>query len=220
MNILVVEDDKDMQAFLQEALEDEGYKVDVAGNGRVGLQKATINNYDLVILDNQMPEKNGKQVCLELRESGRTMPILMLSVIGEVSTKVDMLTAGADDYMTKPFAFSEFIARVKALLRRPAQMKNVVYQIGSIVLDVAEHTVTVSGQKVPLTPKEFAFLECLMSQRGRVVSRMAILEHVWGVNADPLTNTVETHVLNIRTKLGDKDKTLIHTIPGIGYKML
>jgi len=220
MNILIVEDDSDMRTFLQEALEEESHMVDVAEDGKKGLQKAQINNYDLVILDNQMPEKTGKQVCVELRASGKTMPILMLSVIGEVATKVDMLTAGADDYMTKPFAFSEFMARVKALLRRPAQMKSIVYEAGDVILNVIEHTVTKNGKEILLTPKEFSFLECLMSQRGRVVSRMAILEHVWGVNADPLTNTLETHLLNLRTKLGDKEKALIHTMAGIGYKIV
>jgi len=220
MNILIVEDDTDMRAFLQEALEDEGYKIDTAENGRTGLQKGLVNNYGLIILDNQMPEKNGKQVCSELREAGKTMPILILSVVGEIASKVELLSIGADDYMTKPFAFSEFIARVKALLRRPVNMKSIIYTVGDVVLDTAQHIVTVGGKEVFLTPKEFAFLECLMSQKGRVVSRMAILEHVWGVNADPLTNSVETHVLNIRTKLGDKQKTLIHTIPGLGYKMI
>ena len=220
MNILIVEDDEDMAVFLQEALEEEGYMVDTAPNGKVGVQKATINNYDLIIMDNHMPEKNGKQACHEIRDIGKTMPILMLSVVGDIATKVDMLSIGADDYMTKPFAFSEFMARVKALLRRPVQMKQVIYSVGELVLDVGKHEVKLAGKEIVLTAKEFSLLECLMSQRGRVVSRMAILEHIWGVNADPLTNTIETHIVNLRTKLGDRQKELIHTVVGLGYKIV
>ncbi len=220
MNLLIVEDDDAVRAFLIRALSQEGYIVDDAIDGKIALQKATLNTYDLIILDYNLPYKNGKEFCEEVRSSGIATPILMLSVKADTLTKVDMLNIGADDYVTKPFVFGELLARVRALLRRPLPIKDTVIQVGDVILDTDKHLVTTNGTEVLLTPKEFSLLEYLMSNHGRILSRMSILEHVWGVNADPFTNTIETHVFNLRKKLGDKaTKELIHTISGVGYKM-
>ncbi len=221
MNILIIEDDNDMRLFLIQAFREEGFIVDSAVNGKIGLQKAQIHLYDLILLDYNLPILNGRQVCIELRTTNVTTRIIMLSVTTEVLTKVELLNIGADDYMTKPFVFSELLARVRALLRRPEKLKECILHVGELVLDTTRHLVTNNNKEIVLTPKEFSLLEYLMYNHGRILSRMSILEHVWGVNADPFTNTIETHVLNLRTKLGDKNsKALIHTISGVGYKML
>ena len=220
MNLLIVEDDKDVRSFLRQAFKDEGFTVDVAEDGLVGAQKARMNDYDLILLDFSMPFKNGKEVCAEIRSLGKSTRIVMLSVAGEIPHKVELLNAGADDYITKPFLWSELLARVRAVLRRPAGYDEPVLKVKNISLDVVCHTVTLSGKEVRLTPKEFSFLEYMMRNRGKILTRMSILEHVWGADADPFTNTVDTHVLNLRRKLGDKKKnSLICTISGVGYKM-
>lgn len=221
MNILIVEDDSAIASFLEQAFCDEGFIVDSARDGKDGFYKAQLNQYDVIVLDYNLPYKNGKDICQELRASGSMARIIMLSVETEILTKVELLTIGADDYLTKPFVFGELLARVRALLRRPSELKPSVLQVRDVVLDPDQHLVTHRGAEIVLTPKEFLLLQYLMHNHGRILSRMTILEHVWGVNADPFTNTIETHVLNLRKKLGDKDdKTLIHTISGVGYKMI
>lgn len=220
MNLLVIEDDKETLRYLKRAFHDEGFVVDTSEDGLLGSSKAKTNNYDLIILDHALPHKNGGDICREMRLLGKDTPILMLSVTGCVMTKVDILNAGADDYVTKPFAFSELLARTKALLRRPKTLEDQVLELGDIRLDIASHVVEVRNKEVSLTPKEFSLLEYLMRRSGRLVSRMEILEHVWDVNADPFTNTVETHVFNLRKKLQCKNKCqVIHTVSGLGYKM-
>jgi DNA-binding response OmpR family regulator len=221
MNLLIIEDDKDVRAFLKQAFRDEGFAVDAAEDGLVGSQKARTNEYDLIVLDLNLPYKNGKEICAEVRAAGRNARIMMLSVAQETSDKVDLLNTGADDYLTKPFLFSELLARARAVLRRPAKLEAAILAVKNLSLDTVEHTVTLGGKDIYLTPKEFSFLEYLMRNRGKLLTRMSILEHVWGVDADPFTNTVDTHVLNLRKKLGDKNKnSFISTISGIGYKMI
>lgn len=220
MNLLVVEDDKETRNFLKSSLKAEGFVVDIAEDGKTGSYKASVNDYDLVILDIELPYKNGRQICSELRSSGKNMPIIMLSVKGEIDTKVDLLQTGADDYLTKPFSFTELSARIKALLRRPQKIEGEVLCIDDLVLDTGGRTVACAGKEVSLTPKEFFLLEYLMRNRGRVMSRQALLEHVWDVNADPFTNTVETHIVNLRKKLKQKNKReIICTVSGTGYKI-
>lgn len=218
MNLLIVEDDKDTVAFLKPSLKSEGFVVDVAEDGESGSYKAKANDYDLIILDIGLPKKDGRQICSEIRSVGKNMPILMLSIKGEIETKVDLLSMGADDYVTKPFSYDELAARIKTLLRRPRKMEDEVLRIDDIELNLPKRSVYKAGKKIHLAPKEFFLLEYLLRNRGRVLSRQTILEHVWDMNADPFTNTVETHVVNIRHKLkGKGNKDFIRTISGTGY---
>lgn len=216
MSLLIVEDDKETVSFLKPSLKAEGFVVDVAEDGDAGSYKAQLNNYDLIILDIGLPKKDGRQVCSEIRAAGKTMPILMLSIKGEIETKVDLLTIGADDYVTKPFAYSELAARVKVLMRRPSRAEDEIMRVGDVELNLPRRSVHRAGKPVHLAPKEFFLLEYLLRNRGRVMTRQAILEHVWDMNADLFTNTVETHVVNIRRKL-KKDKNFIRTVSGTGY---
>lgn len=216
MNLLIVEDDKETVGFLKPSLKAEGFVVDVAEDGDAGSYKAQLNNYDLIILDIGLPKKDGRQVCSEIRAAGKTMPILMLSIKGEIETKVDLLTIGADDYVTKPFAYSELAARVKVLMRRPLRAEDEILRVGDVELNLPRRSVHRAGKPVHLAPKEFFLLEYLLRNRGRVMTRQVILEHVWDMNADLFTNTVETHVVNIRRKL-KKDKNFIRTVSGTGY---
>ncbi|MCK9351608.1 MAG: response regulator transcription factor [Candidatus Paceibacterota bacterium] len=220
MNILIVEDDKSILDFLQTSLSDEGFSVDISDDGKIGIWKALSNDYDLLILDNNLPHKSGREICVELRAKGRDVPILMLSVRSEIDTKVDLLRAGADDYMTKPFSFAELLARIKAILRRPTRIEPSVFELGDMLCDTGGRTVKCGRKKILLTLKESVLLEFLLRNRGQFVSRTAILEHVWDVNADPFTNTVEVHIASLRRKLSRcKKSDAIHTMAGFGYKI-
>lgn len=220
MNLLIVEDDKETLACLKPSLKAEGFVVDAAEDGETGLYKTKINDYDLIILDIGLPRKNGRQVCSEIRSAGKHMPILILSVKSEIDTKAELLDAGADDYITKPFAFKELMARISALLRRPNKIEHTKLQIGDLAVDIEGRVVARGNKKLHLTAKEFSLLEYLLRNRGKVLSRQEILEHVWDMNADPFTNTIETHMVNLRKKIeGKNGKKVIHTVPGVGYKI-
>lgn len=220
MRILVIEDEIKISDFLKKSLEAECFAVDVAGDGERGSYLARINDYDLVILDNILPKKTGLEVCQEIRKDGKNMPIIMLSVKAETSTKVELLNAGADDYLIKPFSLEELLARMKALLRRPHQIESEVLTIDDITLDTKRNIVKQGDKEVYLTRKEFMLLEYLMKNPGIVLSRGMILEHVWDMNADPFSNTIESHILSLRRKIDNKGKKkLIHTISGRGYKI-
>jgi two-component system OmpR family response regulator len=221
MNLLIVEDDKDMLDALSESFRENGFVVDSAEDGERGLYKASINDYDAIILDINLPKKDGRQVCSEIRSAGKNTPIIMLSVKYDVDTKVDLLNIGADDYLSKPFSYVELSARVKALLRRPRDIiKGDVFCIDDLTLDTKKRTVIRDGKKIHLTPKEFFLLEFLMRNRGTVMPRMAILEHVWDLEADLFTNTIETHIATIRKKINFRNKRdLIQTISSGGYKI-
>ena len=218
MRILLVEDEDDIIEFLQPALEEECFVLDIAKDGKRGSFLGRSYEYDLIILDNMLPKKDGMEVCKEIRDAGKTTPILMLSVLGNTEKKVELLNAGADDYLSKPFSLVELIARIRALLRRPMNMTDEILKIDDIVLNGKKHTVKIKKKDIYLTKKEFMLLEYLLRNQGTVLSRGMIMEHVWDMNADPFSNTIESHILSLRKKLGSKSK-LIRTIPGRGYKI-
>ncbi|MBU4421949.1 response regulator transcription factor [Candidatus Parcubacteria bacterium] len=219
MRILIVEDDKGISDFLKKKLKNELFIVDTATDGDRGSFLGCTNEYDLIILDYSLPKKDGKQICEEIRKKRKTAPILMLSVNSGTTIKIECLNVGADDYMTKPYSFDELLARVRALLRRPKQIKSEVIKIGKLLLDSKKHLVAQNGKQLLLTPKEFMLLEYLMNNRGLVLSRKTLLEHVWDINADPFSNTIEAHILNLRKKIGLSQKKIIQTVRGKGYKI-
>jgi DNA-binding response OmpR family regulator len=220
MRILIVEDEQDIASFLKNGLEAELFTVDLANEGERGSYLARTNSYDLIILDNILPGKTGTEICKDIRESGKTTPILMLSVQGEAPQKTDVLNSGADDYMTKPFFFGELLARIRAILRRPQQLEGEVIEMEDLKLDTSKHQAYRNGKEVYLTPKEFELLEFLMRHRGSVVSRGMLIEHIWDIHADPFSNTIETHILNLRRKIDrPPQRKLIQTVPGRGYKL-
>lgn len=221
MRILLVEDEIEIHKFLKHSLEAACYAVDIAEDGEQGVFLAKTNNYDLIILDMMLPKKNGDQVCQEIRAAGIITPIIILSVRSETNTKINLLNLGADDYLTKPFSFEELIARIKAILRRPQKLENVdTILIDNLNIDPDNYTVERGGKNVYLTRKEFMLLKYLLQNIGKVLTRSQIMEHVWDINADPFSNTIETHIRNLRKKVDSKgEKKLIHTIPGRGYKL-
>ncbi len=220
MRILVVEDDPEIGQFLKHNLEAHAFSVDWEMDGARGSYLARTNDYDLVILDFGLPNKDGGVICAELRASKKHAPIIMLTVQSAIDTKIQLLNAGADDYLTKPFSFGELLARVQAILRRPRDVKNEIFEMDDLVLDVQKQSVARGGNAIYLTRKEFQLLEYLMRNAGNVVSRGQILEHVWDAEADPFSNTIETHILNLRRKIDRPSGTkLIYTVPGRGYKM-
>lgn len=220
MNLLLIEDDKEIVSSLTPQLKKCGFVVDVAFDGEEGLGKAEKNNYDMVIMDKGLPKKDGMEVCSSIRTAGKHTPILILSVKSEIDTKADLLNAGADDYMTKPFAFKELMARVNALLRRPKKVEHTILRIGDLAVNIEGRTVARGDKKLHLTTKEFALLEYFLRNSGKALSRQEILEHVWDINADPFTNTIETHILMLRNKIeSKKGERIIQTVPGVGYKI-
>jgi len=220
MRILIVEDEKDIGDFLKVSLEAEMFTVDLAVDGEKGSYLARTNNYDVIILDNVLPKKTGAEICRELRGAGIAAPIIMLSVQSEPLQKMDLLNMGADDYMAKPFTFGELLARVRAVLRRPQQLQSEVLQLEDLKMDVSKFQVFRGDKEIYLTRKEFELLEYLMRNRGNVVSRGTLIEHIWDMHADPFSNTIETHILNLRRKIDSTaSQKLIQTVPGRGYKV-
>jgi DNA-binding response OmpR family regulator len=221
MHILVVEDDREISDFLRVSLEAECFAVDTAFDGETGSYLARTNHYDIIILDNVLPTKEGRLACKEIREAGKTTPIIMLSVKSETVTKVDLLNAGADDYMTKPFSLNELMARIRALLRRPKELTSEILSLGDLVIDISKHSVKRGGKEIYLTRKEFVLLVYLLKNAGAAMSRGMIMEHVWNMKIDPFSNTIESHILSLRKKIDvNAKKKLIQTVPGIGYKMM
>lgn len=218
MRILVIEDEKKMASFIQRGLKEEHYAVDVAYEGNAGLFLAETNPYDLIILDIMLPEKDGISVCKELRSREINSPILMLTARNSVHDKVSGLNAGVDDYLTKPFAFDELLARVRALLRRQLPNKTTILKIADLELNQLNHQVNRCGKEISLTSKEYSLLEYLMLNANQVVTRTMISEHVWKEDFDSFTNVIDVYIKYLRNKI-DKDhkKNLIHTIRGTGY---
>lgn len=221
MKILIIEDDKEINKFLKQALEEECYEVDAAFDGEKGSFLGKTNEYDLVILDYALPGKDGKTVCKELRSDGQNYPILMLSVQSNPLTKADLLNSGADDYLSKPFSFEELLARVKALLRRSPEIKSDSILIGDLEIDTDSKIVKKKGKEIELTSKEYMLLEYLAKNEGRVLSRAKILEHVWDMNADMFSNSIEAHISNLRKKIDSDGKNYqIKSVSGRGYKLV
>jgi two-component system copper resistance phosphate regulon response regulator CusR len=220
MRLLIIEDDRETRDFLQNGLEAEGFVVDVAEDGEKGSYTARTNDYDLVILDNVLPKKEGIVVCREIRENKKSCRIIMLSVKSELPHKINSLNQGADDYLTKPFSFAELLARIKAVLRRPHMIEQDMLTIDDLILDRNKQTASRGKQHIYLTRKEFLLLEYLMKHTGNFLSRGAIMENVWDINSDPFSNTIETHIMNLRKKIDTaKRRKLIYTVPGRGYKI-
>jgi two-component system, OmpR family, response regulator len=220
MRILVIDDDIDTQTFLKNRLEEKCFAVDTASDGERALYIARINEYDIILLDYMLPYKNGYELCATLRREGNHTPIIMISATIDVPHKISGFRSGIDDYVTKPFYFEELLARIQAILRRPKAQQSTTLKIGELILDTATQKVSVGKQEVYLTRKEFSLLEYLLQHAGTVVSRGTIMEHVWDSNLDPFSNTIETHILNLRKKInsGSKQK-FIHSVPGRGYKI-
>ena len=219
MRILVVEDDDDIRDFIKMGLESELYVVDTASNGEQGSYIARTNEYDVIILDLSMPKKDGFAVCSDIRKNNNSVPIIILSVIFDPMTKIRLLNAGADDYVTKPFSFHELLARIRAVIRRPHVILPDFMEVGDITLDTLRQRVTKTGKVIYLTRKEFSLLEFLMRHPGIVISRSMIMEHVWNADTDPFSNTIEAHILNVRRKIdSNSSQKFIHTVPGRGYK--
>ncbi|MGE5196936.1 MAG: response regulator [Deltaproteobacteria bacterium] len=218
MKILLVEDEKKIANFIERGLKEEHYVVDVAPEGEKGLFLAEINEYDLIILDLMLPGKDGISICRELRIKKIDAPILMLTAKDSISDKVAGLNVGADDYLTKPFAFDEFLARVNALMRRRKSCKTNVIKVADLELDQLTHKAKRAGKEIIFTSKEYALLEYLMVNSGKVVTRTMISEHVWNEDSDNFTNTIDVHINYLRNKI-DKEfrNKLIHTIRGTGY---
>ena len=220
MRLLVVEDETQVRDFLKISFEAECFAVDATGDGAEGLRLALINEYNVIILDYMLPNRTGLEICSELRAKGRTTPVLILSVNEETDIKAHIINAGADDYLTKPFSFIELHARIRALPRRSHVVNGPIYTAHDITLDSQSHTVTKGDKAINLTRKEFMLLECLMRHRGTVLSRGMLMEHVWDMNADPFSNTIESHILSLRKKLDiNVTKDVIKTVSGYGYKI-
>src|SRR5215467_5023731 len=218
MRLLLVEDDVRIARFVAKGLREQAYAVDVSSTGEDALYQAAINTYDLVVLDVMIPGKNGFEVCRELRQAGQRIPILMLTARDAVEDRVAGLDHGADDYLTKPFEFRELLARMRALLRRPAELKPAQIQVADLSLDTAAQTAARAGRGITLTHKEYALLEYLVRNANRVVGRAEIAEHVWDDQFDPFSNLIEVYVNRLRRKIdGQRDLPLIHTRRGAGY---
>ncbi len=220
MRILIVEDQTELREFLQVTLESECFAVDSTGDGETGSTLATTNEYDLLILDNNLPHKNGSEICVMVRKMKKNIPILMLSVESDTQKKVDLLNLGADDYMTKPFSFEELTARIRALMRRGPALREEILKVGDLSIDTKKHIVRRANKEIRLTRKEFMLLEYLIRNEGNVISRGTLLEHVWDLDVDVFSNTLEMHIASLRKKVDFEFATkLIHTIIGRGYKL-
>ena len=220
MKILIVEDNPKISASIKKGMEQEGFAVDCLFEGLSAERRILMNSgeYDAVILDLMLPGKDGVEVCKSWRNAGVTIPVLMLTARDSLDDRVAGLDAGADDYLVKPYAFEELVARIRALLRRPQGMPRSVLQAGDIVLDVNARSVKQNGKEVALTLKEFMVLQYLMRNLGKAVSRDTLYDHAWDFSDSSFSNTVDVHIKNLRKKLHDKG-TIIQTIWGIGYKM-
>ena len=219
MRLLVVEDDREAAEYLKKALREAGHLAEIAADGESGLALALDGEFDVLVVDRMLPKRDGLSLVAELRDKGIATPVLFLSALGQVDDRVTGLRAGGDDYLAKPYSFSELLARVEALARRGApQTADTVYRVGDLELDRLAHRVTRATKEIALQPREFRLLEYLMRHAGQVVTRTMLLENVWDYHFDPKTNVIDVHMSRLRSKI-DKgfDRTLLHTIRGAGY---
>jgi DNA-binding response OmpR family regulator len=220
MRILLVEDDLNILEALRIRLKSEGFNVDTETDGMKASYLARTNSYDVMVLDFILPRKSGQKICQEIRARGNTTPVIMMSVQTELPTKVELLNIGADDFLNKPFSFEELLARVRAVLRRPVEIKQEVLSVDNLLLDSTRCRVERGGKGIKLTKKEFSLLEYLLRHKGTVLSRGTLMEHVWDIHGDLFSNTIETHIMNLRKKIDQPGASkLIHTVSGRGYKI-
>lgn len=221
MHILLIEDDSEAAGYLLKGLNESGHSVDHATNGEDGLHLALSGNYDVMIVDRMLPVRDGLSVIKMLRADGNVTPALVLSALGEVDDRVNGLQAGGDDYLVKPYAFSELLARLTALVRRNRPAKSETHlQVADLVMDLGAYRVTRAGKLIRLQSREHRLLEYLMRHQGQVVTRTMLLEQVWDYHFDPQTNVVDVHISRLRAKIDkDFDTPLLHTIRGVGYKL-
>ncbi len=219
MRILIIEDDKEMSAFLVKAFRESGHQADAEWDGEAGLEAARNENYDVLIIDRMLPKLNGLAIIESLRSEDNQTPVLILSALGEVDDRVTGLRAGGDDYLTKPYAFSELLARIEVLARRQRpEEANTRYVVADLVLDRLAHKVTRGSETILLQPREYRLLEYLMKYANQVVTRTMLLENVWDYHFDPQTNVIDVHISRLRSKIDKNfDKPLLHTIRGAGY---
>ncbi|MFZ5962876.1 winged helix-turn-helix domain-containing protein [Thalassococcus sp. BH17M4-6] len=221
MKLLIVEDDSTTGSYIARGLREEGHTVDLLTDGRAALVQATAGGYDVMVVDRMLPEVDGMTLVKTLRAAGNLTPVLFLTSLGSVDDRIDGLNAGGDDYLTKPFAFGELSARVNALARRPQALEQeTVLRAGDLEMNLITRKVTRAGRDIDLLPREFAILEHLLRRKGRVQTRTMLLESVWDISFDPMTNVVETHISRLRAKV-DKpfDTELIKTVRGAGYRI-
>lgn len=221
MRVLFLEDEKEVASYIINGLKAERFAVDWTETGEKGLMWAKVNSYDIGIFDIKLAGgQSGLEVCECIREYGRTFPIIILSVTGDVATKIEALNLGADDYLAKPFSLAELLARMKALLRREKKITGPLLTVADLTMDTQAHSVTRAGKRIELNRKEFALLEYLMRNPGTTLTRSMILEHVWDMNADPFTNTVDVHIRFLRGKIDEgRRRKLLKTVHGFGYKI-
>lgn len=218
MRILVVDDEEKVTSYLKKGLIEEGYKVDICGNGYDGFKMAMSNSYDLILLDIMMPGYDGVEVLRKLRANNNETPVIFLTARDAVEDRIQGLQVGADDYLVKPFAYNELIARIQVILRRGAVKTPDVIRIGDLEIDQVAHRASRGGKRIDLTPKEFSILKLLARKQGEVLSRTKIAEHVWNLEYDHDTNVVDVHIRRLRAKVDDPfEEKLIHTIRGFGY---
>lgn len=222
VRVLVVEDDVEAAAYIVKGLRESGHVVDHAADGDDGLNLAMSGQFDVLVIDRMLPKQDGLSVVSSLRDEGRTTPVLFLSALGEVEDRVSGLRAGGDDYLTKPFAFAELLARIEVLVRRasPGEAQQTRMQVGGLEMDLLSRKVTRDGQDIDLQPREFRLLEYLMKHAGQVVTRTMLLENVWEYHFDPQTNVIDVHVSRLRAKIDKNFETpLLHTVRGAGYTL-
>ncbi len=220
MKILIVDDEAAIAEFLKQGLEAQFFNVEIAADGERGAFLGRTGNFDLIILDYNLPKMNGPEVLKEIRSEKKHIPVIMLTVRSEIQNKELMYELGVDDYLTKPFLFAELLMRINAILKRPAKTEGEFFKIDNLTLSTKTKIIRRGGKEIYLTRREFALLEYLLRSRDHIVSRQQLLEHVWDYNADPFSNSIESHMASLRRKLNqNKNRNLIHTFNGRGYKL-
>lgn len=220
MKILIIDDEATILEFLKQGLEAKMFQVETAEDGERGAFLGRTGNYDLIILDYVLPKMDGFEVLKEIRNEKKHIPVIMLTVKSELNIKEKMFALGVDDYITKPFLFDELLMRINAILKRPAKIEGDFFKIDNLTLNAKTNIIRRDGKEIYLTRREFFLLEYLLRHRGLIISRQEILEHVWDYNADPFSNSIESHIASLRRKLNkNKNRNLIHTFNGRGYKL-